>query len=53
MLIFRVTYGKDLPRDASEGGSRVCGEDVNLIPVIRDHEESGTGSPCRTQARAR
>ena len=49
-LVFGVARGKYLPRNAGERGPWVCGENVNLIPVICDHEEGGTGSAVRTQA---
>lgn len=48
-LVFPFTSGEYPSRDAGDGGTRVCWEDVNLIPVVRDHEESSTRSTCRTQ----
>src|SRR5215813_12418010 len=41
-LIFRVTRGKYSPCDAVKRGALVCGEDLNFIPAINDHEEGLT-----------
>ena len=50
-LVFRITHGKYLSCDANEGSAWVCWEDLNFIPVIRDHEEGATRSTCRKLAR--